>query len=88
MTRAEFITRAFAMGYWTKAQAKAYAGEREEFTDADFEEVYRYAERQTYLRELDKDRRTVNAHGSRPLPGGGRTTKRYTVYNGHGGGSS
>lgn len=87
MTRTEFITRASAMGYCTKAQAKAYAGDRTKFTDADFEEVYRYAERQEYLRKLDEGRQ-ANAHGSHPIPGGGRTTKRYTTYNSHGGGSA
>lgn len=87
MTRTEFITRASAMGYCTKAQAHAYAGNRAEFTDADFEEVYRYAERQEYLRKLGEGR-AVDAHGSRPLLGGGRTTKKYTTYNSHGGGSA
>ena len=83
MTKDEFITLAASLGYCTRAEAeayaKAYAGQRTEFTEADLEEVYRYAERRwAALHE-------PYPHGEHPLPGGGRTTKKYTVYNGHGG---
>lgn len=44
MTKSEFITLAASLGYCTKAEAGAYAGQRDEFTEADFEEVFRYAE--------------------------------------------
>ncbi len=79
MTKAEFITRSASLGYRTKAEAKAYAGQRTEFTEADFEEAYRYAERRWAALHDPSPR------GERPLPCGGRTTKKYTVYNGHGG---
>lgn len=83
MTKEEFITLAASLGYCTKAEAKAYAracaGQRDEFTEADFEEVFRYAERRWAALHGQ------SPHGGHPLPGGGRTTKKYTVYNGHDG---
>ena len=44
MTRAEFIRTAVSSGYADKRTAERYAGERTEFTEADYIEVYRAAD--------------------------------------------
>ena len=75
MNKDEFVNLATRMGYCSKKQAQEYAADREEFTEADFEEVYRIHERAIYLERFNEDHDTVR----------GRTTKRYTVYNSHGG---
>lgn len=77
MTKAEFIEQSASLGYCTKAIAKKYAGERDSFAEDDFVEVFRFAERR-YAIEHD-----ALPHGKRYLENGGRTTKQYTVYNGH-----
>lgn len=41
MTREEFLTTCYKVGYCSPMQAKEYAGERQEFTENDFIEVYR-----------------------------------------------
>ncbi len=44
MTRAEFIRTSVSSGYADKRTAERYAGERTEFTEADYIEVYRAAD--------------------------------------------
>lgn len=73
MNKSEFVNMATRMGYCTKEQAQKYATDREEFTEADFEEVYRIHERAIYLKRFNEEHDIVR----------GRTTKRYTVYNSH-----
>lgn len=79
MKRKEFIDACSKRGYCTKKQAEEYAKDREEFTETDLEEAYRYAERVTRFYS-DAQRRS--------LGDGAKTTKRFTVYNSHKGGSA
>ena len=67
MTRDEFIKLCSKCGYCSKKVATEYAGDRAEFTDKDFEDVFRYAQR-------------IENHGStrwRTIFGGAKTTKHY-----------
>ena len=41
MTREEFLTTCYQLGYCSPIQAKEYAGDRQEFTDDDFIKVHR-----------------------------------------------
>lgn len=66
MTRDEFLIACFSSGYCSLAQAKEYAGDRQEFTDDDFIEVHRKAEAEHY-----------RSTGDRMLGDGAYTTKRY-----------
>lgn len=83
MTRDEFITQASLRGYSSKRVAKRFAGKREAFTEKDFEDLWRYADRMAYLDDVANNV-ACDAHAHRLL-GGGRTTKSYKVYNGHDG---
>lgn len=65
MTRDEFKVACFKMGYCSPKQAEEYMGERTEFTDDDFIEVYRKVEGQKH--------RNTRTH----LAGGGTTSKKY-----------
>ncbi len=77
MTKKEFIEQCSSLGYCSKAVAKQYAGAREQFTDNDFIEVFRFAEKRHAMEHGD------SPHGKRVLENGGRTTKQFTVHNGH-----
>ena len=78
MTKDKFISQATSLGYCSKPVAILFAGERESFTEDDFIKVFRVAERR-------ETRKKSIEHGvrKRPLGHGCRTTKQYTVYNGH-----
>lgn len=78
MTRDEFIERAAALGYSSKACAKKYAGKRTEFTESDFEDLYRSAERETYLSDLYDTGLRTYAHASHKVWPTGRTSKDYS----------
>jgi hypothetical protein len=67
MTRDEFITACSKSGYCDKETAELYAGDRKEFTEKDFENVYRYAEK---IDDSNDDR-------WRSMWNGVKTTKRY-----------
>ena len=70
MNRKEFIETAAKMGYCTKNQAASYAKERDDFTERDLEEAWRFAERQQELIRFDSEHDEIT----------GRTTKRYAEY--------
>ena len=44
MDKETFVKACASCGYCSRMIAREYAGDREEFTNADFEEAYRYAE--------------------------------------------
>lgn len=67
MLRDEFIRTASRMGYCSKKQAEKYAQHRDEFSEADFIEVFEM---------VQEEERLKTRHG-RQLPFGGRTTKHY-----------
>lgn len=75
MTKAEFIKNASSLGYCTKAQAGHYCTihDKDEYTEEDYEGVFRYADAQYYR---DK---TLPTYG---LLDGGSTTKRYYRHGG------
>lgn len=83
MTKQEFIDMAVSMGYASREDAKRFANGKSQFTEQDFEELYRYSDRMAYYRDLEKLKFKSDSHGTRTLGNGARTTKRYTVYNGH-----
>lgn len=84
MTRDEFILQASLRGYSSKKIAKQFAGERDTFFEADFEDLFRYAEHMSYLDKVSNNI-AVDAHAHKHIIGGGRTTKSYKVHNGHDG---
>lgn len=67
MTRKEFITMCAKAGYCDKETAETWAGDRDIFTERDFAEVWRYAQR--VAPENDDRWRTMY--------GGVKTTKCY-----------
>lgn len=70
MTKAEFLKACSSGGYCSKKVALEYAGDREEFTEEDIEQAFRYAQE-----------RTPHSSGGKwhSLAYGSKTTKRYTV---------
>lgn len=67
MSRDEFIRLCLSMGYCTKTTAEKYAGDRENFTDEDFVEVYRLQEHADFMKYREAAVDQVR----------GYTTKRY-----------
>ena len=67
MTADKFVIYASQCGYANRSMAKAWCDEnpKDDYTDEDLIEVYRYAQR---------PRRGGYTSGMRPMPGGGRTT--------------
>lgn len=77
MTKKEFVKTCVESGYCSEHDALLYAGTRQEFTEEDFVEAFRYEQKLEFL-----ERRSNNMTS---LGKGCRTTKKYTVYNSHGG---
>ena len=76
MTRDEFVLQASLRGYSSKKIAKQFVGERDEFSETDFEDLWRYAERMAYL-EASSNNFKVDAHAHNPIISGGRRTKSF-----------
>lgn len=77
MTKDEFAKACALAGYCSEHDALLYAGTRQEFTEVDFVEAFRYAQ---HLEFVERRKNNMTSIGN-----GCRTTKKYKVYNSHGG---
>ena len=64
MTKDEFIQTCSDCGYCSKAAARRYAKDKEEFTEEDFEEVFRVAQRMETVKK-DLSRKFTDYDGTR-----------------------
>lgn len=77
MTKDEFVKACAKAGYCSEHDALIYAKTRQEFTEEDFVEAFRYAQKLEFLQR--------RANNMTSIGKGCRTSKKYKVYNSHGG---